>query len=406
MKILSLSTLNVPCGIGNYNSDLMAAFERMGHTCKVERIERSIPPTRRNLHFLRSFAPCLADYDMAVIQHEFSFYGTSIRRSNNNFARLIRSLRHTEKPICLFMHTMFPRAPKQGWWRTRKYLRAMDAVVAAINENPKVRVFVHGTHSKSSFASDGVNVGQIVDIAFPMFPDCRVSPPKELKKGEPVTLLMFGFISAYKGYEAALNAMRLLPDNVRLVIAGERSYMASHDLTLDAIHGFLEIGEWYLRPRLRRVPRPFTATEREVFRERCEVIGICKFRQAWRGHEQCGYRACSVHTRWASSFFCAWSGPVFGRPIVASSIPGFVDVQQRANCLRLIPPLAYFELADAIRRLIDDHGERLRMSAAAKEFALGNHFGTIASTMISVHKMSASQLGNSSAAELSATRAN
>src|ERR1700719_4807917 len=95
---------------------------------------------------------------------------------------------------------------------------------------------------------------------------------RPLTAQDPVQLAIFGFVSAYKGYETVLNAIRLLPDNVTLVIAGGKHPCNSGDKTLDSILGFLHTGAWS-RPTMPRLPGRFTSADRDRLRKRVRITG-------------------------------------------------------------------------------------------------------------------------------------
>jgi glycosyltransferase involved in cell wall biosynthesis len=279
----------------------------------------------------------------------------------------------------------------------------VKAVVAAINENPRIRIFVHGAHSKKSYLAHGVRSDQVIDIVFPMSPRREIVPPRNLKNDDFVTLLMFGFISSYKGYETALNAMRLLPENVRLVIAGGRHPSAPGDLTLDAIYGFLETGQWLHKPTIPPLPKRMTRSERDSLRARVELLGHVSHAKLDEVMNSADIVLAPYTPNGPAGSSAIGLALSFGRPIIASAVPVFLDVQQRANCLRLISPYARFELAEAVRQLIGDYPERARMAAAASEFARLNNFGALAQKMIAAHQIDAKPLAAPSAQVLSHT---
>jgi glycosyltransferase involved in cell wall biosynthesis len=71
-----------------------------------------------------------------------------------------------------------------------------------------------------------------------------------------------------------------------------------------------------------------------------------------------------------------------GRPVIASTVASFMEINQAAGCLRLIPPNCPFELAEAILALIDDHPERMRLHASALAFAQRHSFAALAQQVL------------------------
>lgn len=375
MRVLSLSTHGIKCGIGDYNSDLKTAFEKLGHTYDVEVIDRSLPSTRKHQKYFRAFPGRLPEYDLAVIQHEFVFYGRSLRSANRNFAKLLRSL-NGSKRVVVFMHTTFPKVRKPRWIQRWKDRRAEKQLVDAINHIPNVRIFVHGMNSRRGFETAGVLSEKITDIAFPMFSDLPITAPREIAPGEPVTLVMFGFIAAYKGYDTALNAMRLLPENVKLHIVGDRNPLSPNDLTLDAIHGFLETGQWHHAPKFPPL-WDMTRVESESLKARVKMVGHVSIADLDAIMNAADIVLAPYTPDGPAGSSALGRALSFARPIIASGIPGFQDVQQRSNCLRLIPPGARFELAAVVRELIANHAERVRMQEAALAFVRANDYAAL-----------------------------
>src|SRR5262249_50658085 len=117
---------------------------------------------------------------------------------------------------------------------------------------------------------------RIETITFPMRVAYPLVEPRELSETDPVELVIFGFVAEYKGYEVALKAMRLLPENFILTIAGDGSEQHPNIPILDSIYGFLHTGEWESAetyPPVRSIQRPFTEDERESLRRRVRITG-------------------------------------------------------------------------------------------------------------------------------------
>jgi glycosyltransferase involved in cell wall biosynthesis len=75
-----------------------------------------------------------------------------------------------------------------------------------------------------------------------------------------------------------------------------------------------------------------------------------------------------------------------GRPVIASTITTFREVQQRGNCLKLIPAQAPFEPTELILALIPDHAERLRLHENALAFARKHTLEALAQHIIRTMK--------------------
>jgi len=71
-----------------------------------------------------------------------------------------------------------------------------------------------------------------------------------------------------------------------------------------------------------------------------------------------------------------------GRAVIASTLTAFREVQQRGNCLKLVPARAPFELTETILALIRDHAGRLQLHENALAFARKHTFEALAQHII------------------------
>jgi hypothetical protein len=69
-----------------------------------------------------------------------------------------------------------------------------------------------------------------------------------------------------------------------------------------------------------------------------------------------------------------------------STLAAFREVQQRGNCLKLVPARAPFELTELILALIQDHAERLRLYEDALAFARKHTFEALAQHVVKTMK--------------------
>jgi glycosyltransferase involved in cell wall biosynthesis len=230
----------------------------------------------------------------------------------------------------------------------------------------------------------GVLPSRVQAIVYPMRPAESPVEPRSLSDADTVELTIFGFVTEYKGYEIALNAMRLLPENYVLNIAG--GYIPFHrtDRTMDAIHGFIQTGRWPYRIQyapIATIPRRYSEAERHSMETRVKFIGHVP---AERVADIMGRTDIALvpYRRSCGSAVLA-DALEFARPTIAAALPVFCDLEKRANCLRLVTPDAPFELAHAIRELAGNLVERRRMFNAARLFAETYSFAALASHCLS-----------------------
>jgi glycosyltransferase involved in cell wall biosynthesis len=205
----------------------------------------------------------LLEFDLGLVQHEWGFFGSDFRQSAQCLTELLKSLRH-EAPVVIFIHSGFPVLPRSRtipfFSKNAKVRAAKRAMVSAINR--RTCVFTHGDTARELLVGYGIRRDRIEAVVFPLTAERDVAKPRRLSAEDTVQLTIFGFVSEYKGYETVLNAMQLLPDNVRLVIAGGKNPCNPGDQTLDSIFGFLHTGAWP-RPAMPTLPGRFTSADRD-----------------------------------------------------------------------------------------------------------------------------------------------
>lgn len=379
MRFLMLSTNGEPCGIADYNSTLGAAFVGLGHLTETVRIPRLDPAGLATA--CEVFRSKLPQFDLGLVQHEWGFFGSDFRQSARYFTGLLKSLRN-ETPVAIFMHTAFPVLSRSRtipfFSKTAKIRAARSAMVSAINR--RARVFAHGETAREQIVGNGVRSEHIEAIVFPLTAERNIAKPRPLGEPDKVQLAIFGFVSEYKGYETVLNAMRLLPDNVTLVIAGGKHPCSPGDKTLDSILGFLHTGAWP-RPTMPTLPGRFATAARDRLRNRVRITGYLSQTEMVNILNGTDI-ALAVYSEGPTGSAALSQMLSLGRPVVASAITAFREVQRRGNCLKLVPPRAPFELTELILELIRDHDERVRLHENALAFARQHTFEALARHII------------------------
>jgi glycosyltransferase involved in cell wall biosynthesis len=383
MRLLMLSTNGEPCGIADYNSTLGAAFLGLGHLTDTVRIPRL--DSAGLAKACEIFRERLPKFDLGLVQHEWGFFGSNFRQSAQCFAELLKSL-GDEPPVAIFIHSGFPVLPRSRTMRffskDAKIRAAKRAMVSAINR--RARVFTHGDTAREQLVGYGVRRERIEAVVFPLTAERDVAKPRPLSAHDPVQLAIFGFVSEYKGYETVLNAMRLLPDNVTLVIAGGKHPTNPGDQTLDSILGFLHTGAWP-RPTMPALPGRFTSADRRRLRNRVRITGYLSHAEMVNTLNGTDI-ALAIYSEGPPGSAALGQMLSLGRPMIASTLTAFREVQQRCNCLKLIPAQAPFELAELILALIRDHAERLRLHENALAFARKHTFEALAQHIIKTMK--------------------
>ena len=72
----------------------------------------------------------------------------------------------------------------------------------------------------------------------------------------------------------------------------------------------------------------------------------------------------------------------FGRPVIASCLFTFAEINKRGDCIKLVPAGCPFELAESILALIGNYQERLRLHGNAISFARKYNFAALAEMVL------------------------
>ena len=235
------------------------------------------------------------------------------------------------RPQVLTAHDVLPREPRPGQIAaTRRLVNRMDAVIA------------HSQHGawrlREELAVPGERVHVIPHGVFDYLtklPDEAPLPAELADAGDEPVVLFFGLLRPYKGLDVLLEAWREVRD-AQLWIAG----MPRMDIA-------------QLRaaapPNVRWVSRFVPDAEIAPLFRSADVVVL-----PYREIEQSGV---------------LYTALAFGKPVVASRVGGFAEI----DALRLVEPGDPAALADALRSVLSDPAERERLAAASGRAAGGEH---------------------------------
>jgi glycosyltransferase involved in cell wall biosynthesis len=232
------------------------------------------------------------------------------------------------RPRLLTAHDVIPREPRPGQIAaTRRLVRRMDAVIA------------HSQHGAARLRDElGVEAERVHVIPHGAFDYLTRQPgerplPAELAAVELPVVLFFGLLRPYKGIDVLLEAWREVQDAELWIVGMPR----------------MELGE--LRRRapesVRFVSRFVTDPELPAYFRRADVV-VLPYRQI----DQSGV---------------LYTALAFGKPIVASEVGGFAEL----DAVRLVPPGEPHALAAAVIDLLEDPVQRERLARAAADAAAG-----------------------------------
>ncbi|MGF2038278.1 MAG: glycosyltransferase [Nostoc sp. CmiVER01] len=357
MRIAQISTWDVACGIAGYTKGLVNGILQHGITCTVVPIEEQKLKymTRGEIkEYFNSYSRQLIDYDIIHIQHEFSFFAGSygLNGSITNFNSFLKGILNLNKKVFVTFHTepSFLLEPSYGLTGFgKKIIRKLQweyYMSSLFNFKNQLNAIVHTKKTRrifldSGFADNSVHIIK-QGVTFSHTHNINKINGAEkiaLKKklgfpDEAIILSMFGFISTYKGYKTALNALKSLPENYYLVITGT-SHPNSTDNALDEIVQF--INKYQKHKNLGSRIKLTGYLEFEDLRSYYDITDFCL-----APYEPTTILSSSAALTWALSS---------GKPVIASKIASFEELNEEANCLHLFTPGAPGELAYKIQNL-------------------------------------------------------
>jgi glycosyltransferase involved in cell wall biosynthesis len=393
VRALHLSTWREKCGVAGYTEDLVNALNEQG-------VVNDVFPLRASGRALRLFAEvraeldrfCLRaqDYDLVHVQHEFSFFTDTTdfrRRSIEHFRHLLRRLRRVGKPVVVTFHTepdfLIP---------FKDVLKAKPSPLSALTTYLSGRAWVRGvmrpffsgrapfdaivhTHkARVGFANAGADPARIHTIPIGIAPRAeqfralgREAAQREL--GYPpdtVLLSVFGFVTKYKGLLVAVMALRALPPNYHLAIVGGPHPQDCADFTLDQVLGMVaNCPELKGRVRVTGYAPPALIDLYHAATHVCLAPYLNYSLSA------------SAGLTWALSS---------GRPVVASKIPPFIELNDEANCLVLFTENAAFELAWQIQRLLASPELQDALVARADDYVARHSWAQTARSVLALYR--------------------
>ena len=354
MKIVQVSTWDVPCGIAGYTKALVNAMKANQQECDVVPIDRqalkymSIPEVKQ--YFL-AYIDRLRAYDVIHIQHEFGFFMGSygISESVEIFAYFLKNIAKLRKKVFVTFHSepdfSPPKAASIRAVIKSKILRQKWKLLVAstFNSNRNVKAIVHTKKSRRVFIDCGFDIDRIIitrqGVTLSKPPEVSVEEKLSVKEklgfpADSVILSLFGFISSYKGYKTALKTMKELPKNYYLLIIGS-PHPYGKDEAFDEIIFYLNRNE-NMRNRIRLTGY----LPLEILTEYYKVVDACL--APYKGD-----------TNLSSSAAITWA-LTSGKPVIASKIAAFEELNEDADCLSLVTPDASSELAYTIQNLVTD----------------------------------------------------
>jgi glycosyltransferase involved in cell wall biosynthesis len=404
MRVLHLSTWKQRCGVADHTENIVGNLTGQGVECEVFPLDVAAfryAPTADFVGELDRFVRTAANVDLIHVQHEYSLFAGSggLVDSLRHFGHLLSGLRRISRPVVVTFHTepsfasWLPAAlpdpavqanPIAGliqWYRGKMHFRRnlasltklwQKCIVPHFGAGPGCfRAIVHTPRTRlqmiqAGFAPQSVSaipLGHALrDPSF--FRTSRKEAKAQLGLApESVLLTIFGFVTAYKGYRLAADALQKLPANYHLAIVGGPNPANPLDTTLDSI-----LRTWQGEDPRRLMITGFASRETMDLYYAATDICLAPFLPE--------NRTGSATLTWALTS---------GRPTIATNIPVFSEIQQESECLLLSTPNAVYELAWNIQRLAGDAALQNRLAQNALQFAERHSWPRVAEMLRDVY---------------------
>lgn len=366
MRILLLSTTGAYCGISTYTKNLAKNLEKVWDEPCVHSIPDKIDfqyfSSDEVFRFFDDFSKKARDYDVVHIQHEFGIYeaGKGYFFGVKVFARLLRRLRTQGIPVIVTFHSeplSHRSEPLYTWRGLDQFVRSAllmipwrFRVAPHFRKNRWAQACVHTVHSlwkfrQAGFAKKNLHLLRHGVVAQHGYKKSQNTSSKYLSQ-DIITLGIFGFVSEYKGYMSTLKALSLLPENFELIIIGWKSPDDLGDY-LDRL--MRRIQKLNLNNRVRVT---WFVAQQEIA-SYFEKVDICL----------------APYNDWklSSSGALTWA-LTSGKPIIASNIFAFRELNRENECLYLVQPDAPHEQAWAIQRLASDENLQATLIQEASKY--------------------------------------
>jgi FkbM family methyltransferase len=366
-RVLHITSWETTCGIATYAQNLVRHLGTQGVQCDVAPINRTETMWMTRSDFRKVLDKAIESArsaDAVHVQHEFNLFAASgnLRLSLKHFRYLLAHLHRTGKPVVVTLHTE-PFVPQKKSVRNISSLlksimsrRIWKHYVGPRLNSRRVQVLVHSEKSRLRMIQSGVKAEKIEVLPHavpnPLARDLAVE--KSVAKanlGLPegcVLLSMFGFVSTYKGGAFAAGLLDRLPPYFHLALIG-----GAHPDDLDD----------------RAIDNVIAASGRAG--DRLHITGFAS--PELRDLYHCATDICLApylkKTNLSSSGAITWALSS-GRPVIASKIPAFVELNRRYPCVALAAPEAPNEWVWNIHRIIGDEDFAAQLVTNALEYSV------------------------------------
>jgi glycosyltransferase involved in cell wall biosynthesis len=369
-KIGILSTWKTVCGIADFTANYVNGLEALGYSAQVVPIDREAQRylSRRELAAdFERLGELLTEFDVVHVQHEFGFFAGAygIYESIDNFNRLLRKVGGPGRRLVVTFHTLPPfkvsRDRLGGLVMEALFRTAWHRRVVPAMRRLNVAAVSHTRFLRRVLIDSGLPPSSISVIPMGCPPPLEDADREESKAAlgyapTDKVLAVMGFVSEYKGHRVALDAMRSLPAEYHLAVVGGPNPQAN-DWAYDKVLG---------RSTGRRLKNRVRVTDYVPSSEVRQYLAAADI-----------ILAPYVHRDLGSSAGISW-GLSSGRPVIASRIPVFEELNQDEARVLLATPDAPSELARRVLQLDRDEALKKQLVTNALSYVRATSWDKVA----------------------------
>lgn len=352
MKIAFATTWESKCGIAVYSQSLVAEIEKR-ESVEVVNLDPGAVKTPERL------AAALNESDVAHIQFQYPFFGGMALHKN----WFLKTLRRLDVPLVLTIHELdlgvsdsFPIQAYKQWFNRHIF-----------NRQEIDRIVVHTVESRNLLETLGISIDKVrvIPEGVP-----RVDPPLMTSEAAKAVfglsgrrvMTIFGFVVRRKGYDIVLKALKDLPEDIVLLIAG-----GTHG---DDRGGFMDELKQIIRTgRLedRTVITGYLSDDRVPLAMAATDVILAPFTEI-------------------SNSSSTMRSIAYEKPIIASDLPLMREINGRTPCLSLFRNGEPVDLAAKARALLDNENRLAEAAAVVRSYAKNHSVARAAAETISVYE--------------------
>lgn len=336
------------CGVADYTAYLLAELGELADVRFVTNAD--------------GFADAMNDADIAHVQHQYFLFG-GVAPWKNRFREFADRLRI---PAVMTVHEFVDPSGNPAARAAIRVTNRRNFLHKAVK-----RLIVHTNADRIRMEFNGIQAGRIAVVRHGVPPTPGLPPRDHARRSlgleSPFVVTIFGFLSRRKGHALAIEAMRLLPPNVFLLIAGGRH---SDDQTgyVAGLERLIQEGGLDSRVRI----TGYLAPEQVADVMSATDLILAPFTES------------SGSGSLALAFAC-------GKPILASRIEPHLEIvhevgEDSGNALKTFRTLHPGSIAMEVSSLMKDADSLTALAAGAREYAASHSYRRMAEETVSIYR--------------------